>query len=696
MDLAEIQEMILYEFWYSTFSLLTASRGSGKSQSFQSLVLTTSGFQRMGDLKVGDHVITPKGESVPILQIHPQGIISTLKVKFKDGRESICCKDHLWNVKGLNNCYDAWETVNTLQIKSYLDNSSNPVFVPTIDSGFNDDTSTEIKSIEASDDTECQCISIDDPDGLYITNDYVVTHNSFISAIYAVLQALLYPGRKIGIFAPSFRQAKLIFAEIKRIYYDSPFLQQCIDKPPTDQNDQCICMFKKVPGYAASEIKALPIGADGGKIRGQRFQKIILDEIVHINQTVFNTAIYPMMSNARNPMQRARKVEKILSQYGEAGLAMLEIPDNGFIGITSGFYQFNYWWDQIVNFYHQIKAGDKQYSLRFVPYWELPRGFQQEHIIKNAKLNNPTHMFQTEWEAKWISDSQGVFPMSLLESCRSVAVEPKVQRDQNADKGKDYIFGIDIGRERDSTAIVVMELGYPCKMVHLIELEETPFPEQARVLYHLIEKFNPSSIYMDAGGGGSSIRDFLAAPDTVGFPVSCRIIETDSELNLTGRRILTMCNFNPAFIEDSNNQTKTLLEQHYISLPTADKPIEKVRNDNSNVDLVDELIKQIASVVITKTSTGRLHYDLPKKLAENETGVRKKDLYTAFILAGKCIYDTQFKPRNMPVEIAMGVIKESAPIIHQSIFDKTPTLKVNYSNERAIIVPKGGIIIRRG
>lgn len=54
---------------------------------------------------------------------------------------------------------------------------------------------------------ECQCISIDSPDGLYVTNNYIVTHNTYVAA--AVVQALLrkHSPFDIAIVAPTGKAA---------------------------------------------------------------------------------------------------------------------------------------------------------------------------------------------------------------------------------------------------------------------------------------------------------------------------------------------------------------------------------------------------------------------------------------------------------------------------------------------------------
>lgn len=537
---------------------------------------------------------------------------------------------------------------------------------------------------------------------------------SYLGALYATLKCLLYPGNKVGNFAPAFRQSKLLFAEFQKFFNESPLLQEAVDKDPTIQNDQCICTFKSPGrGREGSVFKSLPIGNDGSKIRGERLRCIILDEFPHIPESVYRSVIQPMASTAQNPMANVKKLKQLREQYGDEVPIESLAGDISFVGITSGYYQFNPWWEAIISYWEFISKGSSLYSLRFTPYTELPEGFYNSAAVEDARINAPRHMFLTEWMAEWIADSEGAFPMSLLESCRDDKVEPKGVRNPELDKGKHFIFGIDVARERDSTAIVVAELGYPSKIVWISELEETPFPKQAAHILELVERFNPIMIYMDEFGGGGTIRDHLADPSSVGYGTLSKIISVDEPVMSSGKRILTLCNFNTIFIEDANNNAKTLLEQKAIKLPTSNHPIEARRKGNvkgytKDIDLVQEMINQIASISVTSTSTGKLHYDLPK--GQGVVGVekpKKKDLYTAFILACKCIYDMQWKPKTEKLLAERGVVASidfskkieqvsQVPELTRGMPDGIISGGGSGRGDKSkIVIPKGGVIISR-
>ncbi|MFF5017388.1 helicase-related protein [Streptomyces sp. NPDC001165] len=78
--------------------LLQGEVGSGKAQPLDSLVLTPSGFRRMGDMQVGDTVVTPAGEIALIDGVFPQGERDVWRIVLSDDSSVECDDEHLWIV----------------------------------------------------------------------------------------------------------------------------------------------------------------------------------------------------------------------------------------------------------------------------------------------------------------------------------------------------------------------------------------------------------------------------------------------------------------------------------------------------------------------------------------------------------------------------------------------------------------------
>lgn len=62
-------------------------------------VLTPNGWISMGDLNIGDLVITDEGDAVKISNIKEFGVNDIYRLKIKDGRFVDCDLDHLWQVR---------------------------------------------------------------------------------------------------------------------------------------------------------------------------------------------------------------------------------------------------------------------------------------------------------------------------------------------------------------------------------------------------------------------------------------------------------------------------------------------------------------------------------------------------------------------------------------------------------------------
>lgn len=87
----------------------------GQSQPLDCNVLTPTGFIPMGDIKVGDQVVTPDNNIAEVIQLHPQGIIPTYEIELEDGRKTRSSAEHIWYVsyRKDDSDEDIWEHVNT-------------------------------------------------------------------------------------------------------------------------------------------------------------------------------------------------------------------------------------------------------------------------------------------------------------------------------------------------------------------------------------------------------------------------------------------------------------------------------------------------------------------------------------------------------------------------------------------------------
>lgn len=72
--------------------------GTGKAQPLFSKIKIPGGWTTMGDITVGDKVTTPDGNTANVVGLFPQGSKPTYSITLHDGRSTLACAEHLWEV----------------------------------------------------------------------------------------------------------------------------------------------------------------------------------------------------------------------------------------------------------------------------------------------------------------------------------------------------------------------------------------------------------------------------------------------------------------------------------------------------------------------------------------------------------------------------------------------------------------------
>ena len=108
----------------------------GKAQPLSSQVLRPLGWVSMGDLHVGDDVVSLDGNTSFITGIYPQGKKTVYTITFSDGRTVRCSEDHLWSVADADNFKrDGYRVLDTKTIQSRLERGTR-LFVPLFNGSY--------------------------------------------------------------------------------------------------------------------------------------------------------------------------------------------------------------------------------------------------------------------------------------------------------------------------------------------------------------------------------------------------------------------------------------------------------------------------------------------------------------------------------------------------------------------------------
>lgn len=482
---------------------------------------------------------------------------------------------------------------------------------------------------------------------------------SFMLAVYALLRAILVQGSKIVIVAASFRQSKVVFDYILKIYESSPLIQAAVTNL-SKQNDS----WEMVIGD--STIKALPLG-NGEKIRGIRATDIICDEYASIPEEIFQVVVRGFAAVSADPIEAAKLIalEDERIRRGEMTEAdRRRIVGNKIIYSGTASYRFNHYWklysihkliidNKFIGDAKEINGAFKEddgiklegnldyrdYAIIQVPYTGIPRGFMDEKQINQAYATMPKALFSMEYECMFPNDSDGFFKRSSIN-----AATPGLENDGTAfgielsgDPNYEYVMGIDPARKTDNLAIAILKLmrDGTYRNVYCESMRNKNWVDAMYRIRALLKKFNIVRIAVDQGGGGTTVEDLLQRPELAsnGEPLIWRFNEVEHR-RYEGLHILDMVNFTPTWIAEANYGMAADIEHLKLLFPYRNLEVDVDETTDPIWDEMDEQINEMCMITVTATKTGVQHFDLPEIQTEASINlVQRKDRYSALLLA---------------------------------------------------------------
>ena len=526
---------------------------------------------------------------------------------------------------------------------------------------------------------------------------------SFLLALYCVIKCTFSPGTKIVVVGAAFRQSKIIFEYMETIWRSSPILRSIFnsnDDGPRRDVDRCTIRL------GDSWTIAIPMG-DGSKIRGLRAHIIIADEFASISPDIYETVVSGFAAVSASPIQNVKEEAKKQAMI-EAGIWNEELEflnvKMGNQAIISGtadydFKHFARYWKRYKLIIEsqgdkrkleEIFKGEvpdnfnwKDYSIIRIPYEMIPKGFMDDKQVSRAKATIHTGIYNMEYAACFVKDSEGFFRRSLIESCvvsnRQILIEGKpiiFDAIVKGDPNKQYVYGVDPASEQDNFSIVVLEVNPThSKIVYCWTTNRANFKERqktglitehdfygfcARKIRNLMKTFKPIKIGMDAQGGGVAIEESLHDPNKLEegeiliWPtIEDKSKDTDDQ---PGLHILELVQFAKAeWTSQANHGLRKDLEDKALLFPSFDNltlglAIEKEGNSILDVDLnplydslsecileIEELKNELTTIVMSQTSQGpnaRDRWDTPEtKASHGRKGRLRKDRYSSLIIA---------------------------------------------------------------
>lgn len=202
--------------------LYGGAAGGGKGLLPTANILTTSGWKQLKDLKLYEQIYNPNGSVQEVTGIFPQGLKYCFTVFFEDGSSIITSDDHLWRITLSDSSNRSHKETNPTNYFCYLNNFERIMqtkdiykryatnkgrkkdfqknyYIPlanTIPGYIDEDNGNyfnkkklflqtgyfplgkKIVDVCYEGKLECICIKVSNPNGLFITDHFIVTHNS--------------------------------------------------------------------------------------------------------------------------------------------------------------------------------------------------------------------------------------------------------------------------------------------------------------------------------------------------------------------------------------------------------------------------------------------------------------------------------------------------------------------------------------
>lgn len=520
---------------------------------------------------------------------------------------------------------------------------------------------------------------------------------TFSCAIFLTLHALLNQGVHIGVISASFRQSKGIMKKILDIAKTpkARFLNDCITRVSL-QNDEWNIEIGQ------SKITALPLG-QGEKLRGFRFQVMVMDELLLMPNKIIQEIIVPFLAVVTNPTERKRlrEAEDVLIKQGKMKEEDRKVwPSNKLIGLSSASYQFENLYAMYKEYEKAILSGENKnahYSIFHMAYDAVPKELYDPALLEKAKAEMSEAQMDREFRSIFTSDSSGFFKISKMIACTYADGEGQsVQLFGNKDET--HICSIDPSWSQSDSSdyfamqvIKVEENDESGVLVHPYAIAGGAPKDHIAYFYYVLTNFDIQFIVADFMGGAQFIASCNESELFKSKKIEIKTIDVEVEdpekyqedireirqqYNLSDKKICILRKPSTTWIRSGNELLQRSLDKkdimfagaamdddfnNQIKDPSRVEGLKFIREEKgastSIVDFVENLKDlitltktQCAMIEVSSTPTGHQTFDLPKNLKQQRGSNRaRKDLYSALVLGnwGKKIF---FDMKKMPTE----------------------------------------------
>lgn len=480
------------------------------------------------------------------------------------------------------------------------------------------------------------------------------------------------------------------------------FLSQCITRV-SKANDQWVMEL------GASKITALPLG-DGEKLRGFRFERMIIDELLLMPEKVLNEVIMPFLSVIKNPTERQETYD-IETEMIEQGKMKEEDrhkwPNNKIIGLSSASYRFEHLYKMYCQYESLILNENEQDKAHRVimhfSYDCAPQQLYDQNLIDQAKATMSQSQFDREFMAVFTDDSSGYFKVSKMMECTIPDGEGQCV-EVVGEPSDEYILAFDPSWSEsegsDDFAILMIKLNRDTKkgtVVHSYALPGANLRTHIVYMAYLLKNFNVVSVVGDYNGGVQFLNSCNESSIFKKEGLKLNVIDADlddhqeyekglrdlkRQYNKENQTYVFLRKPTSKWIRYANELLQAsfdhkriffaggAMNDDYNKQRKARIPIKKlkfIKNYENNsepskmIDFVEhqkdmmDLIKvECAMVQVTTSTQGTQSFDLPLNLRKQKGADKaRKDSYSALIL-GNWMMNTYYDMMDDGINTVQG------------------------------------------
>lgn len=334
---------------------------------------------------------------------------------------------------------------------------------------------------------------------------------SFLSAIYCIVRACLYPESRIICASGTKGQAREIIEKIDDLRKNSPNLQREISDLKTGSNDP------KVEFHNGSWIK---IVASNDNARSKRANLILVDEFRMVDFSVITKVLRKFLAAPRSPKYLEKPEYSHLKERNKE------------IYLSSCWLKSHWSYERMTTYFKSMMEG-KQYFVCHLPY---QLAIKEGLLMKEQVLDEMSESdfdpiaWMMEMEALWFGESEkAFFKFDDLQKNRKLgkAYYPKEVTDlvndksillPKKEKGEIRLVSADIatmsGNQNDASAFFVARMipinqGYERQIIYSESIEGGHTGVQALRIRQLFYDFDCDYIVLDTQNAGIGVYDQL-------------------------------------------------------------------------------------------------------------------------------------------------------------------------------------------